>query len=116
MCDGPPGVHKSLFDLEEIGGIPSKGAYPQRSKVAKLPFNGAMFTPVDFVRSALCVTETHGAERAEYMQSQVLIPALVARLDIEVADTPKTLAVHEAKATGASDATERQRANDAIVA
>ena len=26
-----------LFDLGESGGIPSKGAYPQRTKVAKLP-------------------------------------------------------------------------------
>jgi len=58
MVDGPPGAHRPLFDLEEIGGIPSKGAYPPRSKVAKLPFNGATFTPVAFVRSALCVTET----------------------------------------------------------
>ena len=117
VCDGPPGAHRPLFDLEEIGGIPSKGAYPPRSKVAKLPFNGATFTPVAFVRSALCVTETHGAERAGHMQNQVLIPALVARLDVQVADKKKTLAVHEAKATdAASDTTERQRANDAIVA
>ena len=51
------------------------------------------------------------------MQSQVLIPALVARLDVEVADKKQKLAVHEAKATeAASDATERQRANNAIVA
>jgi len=64
----------------EIGGIPSKGAYLLRSKVAKLPFNGAKFIPVALVRSALCVTETHGAERAGYMQMQVLIPALLARL------------------------------------
>ena len=40
VCDGPPGAHRPLFDLEEIGGIPSKGAYPPRSKVPKLPFNG----------------------------------------------------------------------------
>ena len=117
MCDGPPGAHRPLFDLEEIGGIPSKGAYPPWSKVAKLPFNGAAFTPVAFVRSELCVTETHGAERAGYMQNQVLIPALVARLDVGVSDKQKALAVHEAKATdAASDATERQCANDAIVA
>ena len=51
------------------------------------------------------------------MQNQVLIPALVARLDVEVADTQKMLAEHEAKATdAASDATVRQRANDVIVA
>ena len=51
------------------------------------------------------------------MQMQVLIPALLARLDVEVADKRKTLAEHEAKATdAASDATVRQRANDAIVA
>ena len=41
VCDGPPGAHRPLFDLVEIGGIPLKGAYPPRSKVAKLPFNGA---------------------------------------------------------------------------
>ena len=64
VCDDPPGAHGPLFDLEEIGGIPSKGAYPPRSKVAKLPFNGAAFIPVAFVRSALCVTKAHGAERA----------------------------------------------------
>ena len=51
------------------------------------------------------------------MQNQVLIPALVARLGVEVADKQKALAEHEAKATdAASDATVRQRANDAIVA
>ena len=116
VCDGPPGAHGPLFDLVEICGIPSKGAYPPRSKVAKLPFNGAKFVPVALVRSALCVTEAHGAERAGYMQMQVLIPDLLARLGVEVTDKKKTLAEHEAKATeAASDATERQRANDAIV-
>ena len=97
--------------------MPSKGAYPPRSKVAMLPFNRAKFVPVALVRSALCVTETHGAERVGYTQMQVLIPALLERLDVEVTDKKKTLAEHEAKATyAASDATERQRANDAIVA
>ena len=72
MCDGPLGAHRPLFDLEEIGEIPSEGAYPPRAKVSKLPSNGVAFIPVAFVRSALCVTETHGAERAGYMQSQVL--------------------------------------------
>ena len=109
VCDGPPGAHRPLFDLEEISGTPSKGSYPPRSKVAKLPFNGTAFTPVGFVRLALCVTETHGAERAGHMHNQVLIPALVARLDVEVADEKKTLAEHEAKATdAASDATVRR--------
>ena len=85
--------------------------------MVKLPFNGAAFTPVAFVRSALCITEAHGAERAGHMQNQVLIPALVARLDVEVADKQKMLAEHEAKATDAApDATVRQRANDATVA
>ena len=56
--------------------MPSKGAYPPRSKVAKLPFNGAAFIPMAFVRSALCLTEAHGAERAGHMQNQVLIPAV----------------------------------------
>ena len=117
LCNGPSGAHRHLFDLAEIGGIPSKGAYRPRSKVAKLPFNGAKYTPVALVRSALCVTETHGAERAAYMQNQVLIPALVARLDVEIADKQRTLAEHEAKATDASaDTAVRQRANDAIVA
>ena len=46
VCDGPSGAHRPLFDLVEIGGIPSKGAYPPRSKAAKLPFNGAKFAPV----------------------------------------------------------------------
>ena len=81
------------------------------------PFNGAKFTPAALVRSALCVTEAHGAEWAGFMQMQVLIPALLARLDVEVTDKQKTLAEHEAKATdAASDASVRQRANDAIVA
>ena len=65
------------FDLDEIGGIPSKGDYPPRAKVAKLPFNGAASLPVALVRSALSLTEPHGAKRASYMQNQVLIPALV---------------------------------------
>ena len=116
VCNGPPGAHRHLFGLAEIGGIPSKGAYPPRSKVAKLPFNGAKFVPVALVRSALCVTEMHGAERAVYMQHQVLIPALLARLDVEVADKHRALAEHEAKATDATaDAMVRQRANGAIV-
>ena len=63
VCSGPPGA-RHLFDLDEIGRIPSKGAYPPRAKVAKLPFNGATFLPVALVRSALCLTEPHGAERA----------------------------------------------------
>ena len=45
VCDAPPGAHRPLFDLEEIGGIPSKGAYPPRSKVAKLPFNREALIP-----------------------------------------------------------------------
>ena len=115
-CNGPPGAHRHLFDLAEIGGIPSKGAYPPRSKVAKLPFIGAKFVPVALVRSALCVTETHGAERAAYMQNQVLVPALVACLGVEIANKQRTLAEHRAKATDATaDAMVRQRANDAIV-
>ena len=117
LCDGPPGAFRHLFDLAEIGGIPSKGAYPPRSKEAKLPFNGAKFVPVALVRSALCVTETHGAERAVHMQHQVLIPALMARLGAEVAEKQRTLAEHEGKATDASaDVMVRQRANDAMVA
>ena len=56
MVDGPPGAHRPLFDLS--AAFQSKGAYPPRPKVAKLPFNEATFTPVAFVRSALCVTET----------------------------------------------------------
>ena len=95
VCSGPPaGAHRHLFDLAEIGGIPSKGAYPPRPKVAKLPFNEAKFAPVALVRSALCVTEAHGAEKAVYMQHQVLIPALMARLDAEVAEKQRTLAEH----------------------
>ena len=86
MCNGPAGAHRHLFDLAEIGGIPSKGAYPPRSKVAKLPFNGAKFVPVALVRSALCVTEAHGSERAVCMQQEVLLPALMARLGAEVAE------------------------------
>ena len=46
----------------------------------------------------------------------MLIPALVARLDVEIADKQRTLAEHKAKATDATaDAMVRQRANDAIV-
>ena len=116
VCNAPPRAHRPLFDLAEIGGIPSKGAYPPRSKVAKLPFNEAKFVPVALVRSALCVTEAHGAERAVYMLQQVLLPALMARLDAEVAEKQRTLAEHEAKATDASaDVMVRQRANDAMV-
>ena len=80
VCNGPAGAYRHLFDLKEIGGIPSKGAYDPSSKVAKLPFNGAKFATMALVRSALCVTEAHGAERAAHMMNQVLIPALTARL------------------------------------
>ena len=115
VCNGPAGAYRPLFDLKEIGGIPSKGAYDPRSKLAKLPFNGAKFSTMALVRSALCVTETHGAERAAHMMNQVLIPALMARLDAEVAEKQRTLAEHEAKATdAAADVAVRQRANDAM--
>ena len=51
------------------------------------------------------------------MMNQVLISALMARLDAEAAEKQRTLAEHEAKATGASaDVVVRQRANDAMVA
>jgi hypothetical protein len=51
------------------------------------------------------------------MMNQVLIPALTARLDAEVAEKQRTPAEHEAKATDASaDVVVRQRANDAMVA
>ena len=63
VCNSPAGAYRPLFDLKEIGGIPSKGAYDPCSKLAKLPFNGAKFSTMALVRSALCVTETHGAER-----------------------------------------------------
>ena len=97
LCDGPPGAFRHLFDLAEIGGIPSKGAYDPRSMVAKLPFNGAKFSTMALlVRSALCVTETNGAERAAHMQHQVLILVLTARLDAEFAEKQRTLAEHEA--------------------
>ena len=115
LCNGPAGAYRQLFDLKEIGGIPSKGAYDPRSKLAKLPFNGAKFSTMALVRSALCVTETHGAERAALMMNQVLIPALTARLDAEVEEKQRILAEHEAKATdAAADVAVRQRANDAM--
>ena len=38
LCNGPAGAYRQLFDLKEIGGIPSKGAYDPRSKLEKLPF------------------------------------------------------------------------------
>ena len=117
LCNSPAGAHRQLFDLKEIGGIPSKGAYDPRSKLAKLPFNGAKFSTIALVRSALCVTETHGAERAAHMMNQVLIPALMARLDAEVAEKQRqrALAEHEAKATdAAADVAVRQRANGAM--
>ena len=105
VCSGPPGAD-TFFYLGEISGIPSKGAYPPRSKAANLPFNGATFIPVAFVRSALCLTEAYGAERDSHMQNQVLVPALTARLDVEVAEKKKTMAEHEVKATDvASNAT-----------
>ena len=117
LCDGLPGAYRHLFDLKEIGGIPSKGAYDPRSKAVKLPFNGAKFATMALVHSALCVTEMHGSGRAAHMQHQVLTPALTARSDAEVAEKQRTLAEHEAKATDASaDVMVRQRTNDAMVA
>ena len=51
------------------------------------------------------------------MQNQVLTPALVARLDVEVTEKKNTMAEHEVKATdAASDASALQRENDAILA
>ena len=116
LCNGPAGAYRQLFDLKEIGGIPSKGAYDPRSKLAKLPFNGAKFATMALVRSVLCVTETHGAERAAFMMDQVLIPALTARLDAEADEKRRILAGHETKALDATaDVVTRQRANDAMV-
>ena len=116
LCNGPAGAYRQLFDLKEIGGIPSKGAYDPRSKLAKLPFNGAKFATMALVRSVMCVTETHGAERAAFMMDQVLIPALTARLDAEADEKRRILAGHEAKSLDATaDLVTRQRANDAMV-
>ena len=115
LCSGPPGAYRQLFDLPEIGGIPSKGDYPPRSKLAKLPFDGAKFGTVALVRSVMCVTETHGAERAAYMMDQVLLPALTARLDAEADEKRRILAGHEAKSLDAAeDLVTRQRANDTM--
>ena len=116
ICNGPAGAYRQLFDLPEIGGIPSKGDYPPRSKLAKLPFNGAKFGTVALVRSVMCVTETHGAERAAFMMDQVLVPALTARLDAEADEKRRILAGHEAKSLdAAADLVTRQRANDTMV-
>jgi len=115
LCSGPPGAYRQLFDLPEIGGIPSKGDYPPRSKLAKLPFDGAKFGTVALVRSVMCVTETHGAERAAFMMDQVLLPALTARLDAEADEKRRILAGHEAKSLDAAeDLVTRQRANDTM--
>ena len=49
------------------------------------------------------------------MHNKVLLPALMARLDVEVIEKKKTMAEHEAKAAdAASGVSARQRANDAI--
>ena len=115
LCSGPPGAYRQLFDLPEIGGIPSKGDYPPRSKLAKLPFDGAKFGTVALVRSVLCVNETHGAERAAYMMDQVLLPALTARLDAEADEKRRILAAHGAKSLDATeDLVTRQRATDTM--
>ena len=115
LCSGPPGAYRQLFDLSEIGGIPSKGDYPPRSKLAKLPFDGAKFGTVALVRSVMCVTEPHGAERAAFMMDQVLVPALLARLDAEADEKRRILAGHEAKSLDATaDLVTRQRANDTM--
>ena len=115
LCNGPAGAHRQLFDLKEIGGIPSKGDYDPRSKLAKLPFNGAKLSTMALVRSALCVTEAHGAERAAFIMNQVLVPALTARLDAEVEEKQRILAEHETKATDVTaDVAVCQRANDAM--
>ena len=53
LCNGPAGAHRQLFDLKEIDGIPSKGAYDPRSKLAKLPFNGAKFSTMVCARCRL---------------------------------------------------------------
>ena len=75
VAAGPPGGHFQIFDLPGIGGIkPWKEGSTQRAKMSKLPFGGAKYVRAALVRSALCVTEPHGCERASLMHACVREP------------------------------------------
>ena len=70
---GPPGAHKVLIDLPRIGGIRARADDGVlRAKVPKLPFLGAGYFKFALVRSALCVSEPHTAERVKLFTNSVL--------------------------------------------
>ena len=70
---GPPGAHKVLIDLPGVGGIRARAdSGVLRAKVPKLPFLGAGYAKFALVRSAMCVSEPHTAERAKLFTNSVL--------------------------------------------
>ena len=94
---GPPGAHKHLVDLKVIGGIASRGDYPPRAKLIKIPFNGQKYATMAIVRSALCLTEAHGSERTVIMKNQVLLPALTDYIESDTAIQSERLKTFNAK-------------------
>ena len=70
---GPPGAHKVLIGLPGIGGIRERAdGGVLRTKVPELPFLGVGYVKFALVRSALCVSEPHTAERATLFTNSVL--------------------------------------------
>ena len=70
---GPPGAHKVLIGLPGVGGIRARaGGGVLRAKLSKLPFLGAGYAKFALVRSALCVSEPHTAERVKLFTNSVL--------------------------------------------
>ena len=70
---GPPGAHKVLIDLPGVGGIRARAdSGVLRAKVSKLPFLGAGYAKFALVRSAMCVSEPHTAERVKLFTNSVL--------------------------------------------
>ena len=59
------------------------GEYDPRAKLSRLPLGGASYITTTIVRSALCLTEPHGQDRARLMQQQVLAPAIAEYINAE---------------------------------
>ena len=96
---GPPGAHKVLIDLPGVGGIRARAdGGVLRAKVPKLPFLGAGYAKFSLVRSALCVSEPHTAERAKLFTNSVV-------LNIKVNEILTKMATDEQSYIGALTAT-----------
>ena len=69
-----------------VAGLPGACLERQirsRAILPKLPLGGASYTTTTIVRSALCLTESHGQDRARLMQQQVVAPAFAEYINAE---------------------------------